>query len=276
MHLSGLFIYPVKSLRGCAVPVATVDNLGLVGDRRFLVVNEANRHVTQREFPAMARISTALSATTLTLSAEGAGSVSIPRIQPAGDRVTREVSIWKSEGLVAEDCGDLVAGWLSDFLETKCRLVRVGPQFCRPVLKPAARPGDVTAFADAVPFLAISEASLADLDDRLVAAGEESVPMDRFRPNLVISGAAAFAEDTWPRVRVGELVLRAAGPSARCIMTTTDQQTGERCGREPLHTLATYRRDEKDPTRINFGQNLIHETKSGTVRVGDPVHVLGA
>ncbi len=273
MHLSGLFIYPVKSLRGCAVASARVDTLGLVGDRRFLVVDEADRHLTQRVLPMMARVSTALSANELTLTTETSGKIAVPLTVPEGTAQLRTVSIWKSEGLLAEDCGDAVATWLSDFLSTRCRLVRIGPKFHRPVLKPAARPGDVVGFGDAVPFLVISEASLADLNARLVAKGEQPVPMNRFRPNLVIANGSAFAEDTWARFRIGEIVFRAAGPSARCIMTTTDQFSGER-GKEPLPTLATYRRDAADSTRINFGQNVIHETKSGVLRIGDRLDVL--
>lgn len=97
--------------------------------------------------------------------------------------------------------------------------------------------------------------------------------MDRFRPNLVVAGCTAFAEDAWPRFRLGGVIFRALGPSARCLVTTTDQLTGER-RREPLPALAAYRRDPTDSTKVNFGQNLINETKSGAIRVGDPVEVL--
>ncbi|MEO5959855.1 MAG: MOSC N-terminal beta barrel domain-containing protein [Opitutaceae bacterium] len=275
MHLSGLFIYPVKSLRGFAVSVAEVDALGLVGDRRFLVVDENNRFLTQRALPQMARIATKLDPRSLELSAEGAGTIAVAR---ASDPATplRTVTVWKSGNLLAEDCGDAPAAWLSDFLRTKCRLVRIGAKFRRPIFKPPfTQPGDVVSFADGFPFLVVGEASLGHLNDRLVAQGEEAVPMNRFRPNLVVNGCPPFAEDTWPRVRIGEIVLRAGGPCARCIVTTTDQLTGER-GREPLRTLATFRRDASDPTNVNFGQNLIPETKTGTLRVGDVVTVLSA
>ena len=130
---------------------------------------------------------------------------------------------------------------------------------------------DLVHFADGYPFLAISEASLADLNDRIIECGEDAVPMNRFRPNLVISGCAAFAEDTWSHMRIGKVTFRAGGPSSRCIVTTTDQITGERHGKEPLRTLATYRRDTSDPSDVNFGQNFINETKSGTLRVRDAV-----
>jgi hypothetical protein len=98
--------------------------------------------------------------------------------------------------------------------------------------------------------------------------------MNRFRPNLVVTGCDAFAEDAWPRVRIGDLVFRAAGPCARCAITTTDQETAQR-SKEPLRTFATYRRDSANPADVNFGQNLIHETKSGSLKIGDPVQVLG-
>ena len=273
MHLTGLFIHPVKSLRASAVASADVDALGFVGDRRFLVVEDHGRFLTQRTLPRMARIATSLSENLLTLSAEGAGTVNVPR---ASDPTAplRTVSVWKSEGLQAEDCGDDAANWLGDFLGVKCRLVRIGPAFQRPILKPdVALPGDVVNFADSHPFLIISEASLEDLNGRLVAQGHAALPMNRFRPNLVVTGCPAFAEDSWTRIKVGGMIFRASGPCSRCIMTTTDQFTGER-GKEPLRLLATYRRDAADPTDVNFGQNLIHETKSGRLRVGDTVEIL--
>jgi len=271
IQLSGLYRYPVKSLRGCAVPVADVDALGLAGDRRFLVVDETGRFLTQRTLPRMALIATALDAGSLTLSADGAGAISVPTASDPG-APRRMVSVWKSEGLQAEDSGDPAAAWLTDFLGVKSRLVRIGRDFDRPALKSTAVAGDRLNFADACPFLIVSEASLANLNDRLVAQGEDAVPMNRFRPNFVVTGCTAFAEDTWGRLRIGEVTFRAGGPCVRCMMTTTDQETAER-GLEPLRTLAKYRRNAGDPTNVDFGQNLFHETKTGTIRVGDVVHV---
>lgn len=270
MHLASIHLYPVKSCRGIQVDSAAFDALGLIGDRRFMVVDSAGKFITQRSHPKMALIKTALSATHLTLSTELAGDISVLResdSQPQG----RSVSVWQSEGLLADDCGSAVAEWLSEFLGQALRLVRIGEQFYRPILKPGkAQPGDVVSFADAYPFLIISEASLDNLNDRLAAKGEETLPMDRFRPNFVVSGCAAYAEDTWAKVQIGESLFRNGGPCARCIITTTDQQTAER-GKEPLRTLATYRRDPSEPSNVNFGVNLIHETKHGTLHVGDPV-----
>jgi len=273
MHVSALHIYPVKSLRGFSVPAAEIDELGFAGDRRFLVVDETGRFQTQRQLPRMALVSTALAPDTLTLSAEGAGSISVPTASdPAAP--LRTVAIWKSEGLQAEDCGPAVAAWLGDFLRIKCRLVRIGEKFRRPVLKKAAHPGDVFSFADGSPILVVSEASLADLNDHIRENAGEPVPMDRFRPNLVIAGCPAFAEDEWPGLRIGGAVLRAAGKSDRCIITTTDQATGER-GKEPLKTLARYRRDPVDPASVYFGANFINESKHGTVRVDAKVEAIG-
>jgi len=270
MFLAQLFIYPVKSLRGIGLTNAAHDGLGLVGDRRFMVVDEHGEFLTQRVLPQMALISTALDRDWLTLSADGAGEIQIARAGEVNAPL-RTVNVWKSTGLLAEDCGDAVAIWLGEFLGRPCRLVRAGPAFDRPVLKPGkARLGDRVSFADAYPFLVLSDASLVDLNDRLVARGEDALPLDRFRPNLVVSGCGAFAEDTWARVRIGSTVFRAGGPCVRCIITTTDQMTAER-GKEPLRTLATYRRDPNDPTGVIFGQNYFPESEHGWIQVGDQV-----
>lgn len=271
IRLSALFLYPVKSLGGIAVPTAQVDELGLVGDRRFLVVDAHDRFLTQRTLPRMALIRPKIGADTLHLEQPDGTGVAVPLASdPAAP--LRRVTVWKSEGLLAEDTGDESAAWLSAALATPCRLVRIGRAFHRPVSKATAVAGDVVSFADAYPFLVLSEASLADLNDRLAERGEEALPMNRFRPNLVVSGCAPYAEDTWPHLQVGSVRFRAGGPCARCIVTTTDQATATR-GKEPLRTLATYRRDPDELSDVNFGQNLIHETKTGTLRVGDFVQV---
>ena len=292
-RVSGLFLYPVKSLRGYAVPTAELDDLGFVGDRRFLVVDATGKFLTQRTAPRMARIDARLSPGTLTLSAEGAGSVAVPTASDPSAPL-RTVSVWKSEGLQAEDCGPGATAWLSEYLGLPCHLVRIGGRFTRPVLKSAARPGDLFTFADACPFLIISEASLAHLNDRIQENHGEPIPMNRFRPNIVVSDCDAFAEDFWSQICIGPsvhgdaatsprfsraevaaapvsgVVFRSAGKSVRCIVTTTDQLSGER-GKEPLKTMATFRRNPADPTELYFGVNLIHETKRGTIRVGDRV-----
>lgn len=271
LHLSGLYIHPVKSLRGCATASAEVDAFGPVGDRRFLVVDGNGRFLTQRTLPRMALISPRLQAQHLVLSAPGLPELAVRRA-PDPSAPLQRVAVWKHEALVAEDCGNEAAGWLTAFLGTSCRLVRQGRDYERAVLKTAARAGDSVSFADACPFLLISEASLAGLNDRLLSRGEEAVAMERFRPNLVVAGADAHAEDTWKHIRIGSMAFRTAGHCARCPVVTIDPATALR-GHEPLRTLAGYRRDQRDPTQVNFGVNLIHEDRAGTLKLGDPVTV---
>jgi len=265
-RVTGLFLYPVKSCRGFSVTTAELDDHGMVGDRRFMIVSaDDGIFLTQRSHPRMALIETVLTKDSLVLSSLKHGSVTIPLNVSAGQR---RVTVWKST-VNADDCGEEAAEWLTDFLGLPLRLVRMGGTYQRPMLKAAAQAGDVVSFADSCPFLIISEASLADLNSRLA----QPLPMNRFRPNLVVNGCDAFAEDAWLRLRIGNVVFRTAGPCARCPITTTDQLTAVR-GKEPLKTLATYRRDPADPTDVNFGINLIHETKRGTLRVGDALTVL--
>ncbi len=155
--------------------------------------------------------------------------------------------------------------WFSEFLGLRCRLVYLPDESVRPVDPAYGRPGDQVGLADGFPFLLISEASLADLNARL----EGSVPMNRFRPNLVVRGCGPFAEDDWKLVRIGPIAFRVVKPSARCHITTVDQETAA-TGKEPLRTLARFRRCG---TRVLFGQNLIHD-KTGTLRINDTVEVI--
>lgn len=267
-RVSGLFLYPVKSCRGHAVAQAGVDAWGFAGDRRFMVVSAADgKFLTQRSHPRLALIETELTSTALTLASPSHGSVTIPPAAVAAARTPLTVTVW-NDTVQADDCGDEAAAWLSQFLGQPLRLARMGADYRRPVKPKRARPGDEVSFADGAPFLLTAEASLHDLNDRIIARGGEPVPMDRFRPNIVLAGGAPWDEDALGRFRLGDVEFRNGWPCARCIVTTTDQDTAER-GKEPLATLATFRRDPADPTDVNFGINLVHETKTGTVRVGD-------
>ncbi len=272
MHLASLHVYPVKSLRGLSPSALEVDALGAVGDRRFMAVDPTGTFLTQRTHPRMARVGAFLEPSHLILRAEGLGEVRVARNPDRGAAVL-PVIVWRSQGLQAEDCGDLAATWLSDAIGSPCRLVRIGHAFDRPILKPGAGVGDRVSFADAAPFLVTTLASLDQLNARLMEAGSEAVPMDRFRSNLVIAGSEAFAEDRWKRIRIGTVVFRSLGPCARCVVTTTDQLTGER-GNQPLTALAAFRRDPIETSHVNFGQNLVNESKTGTLRVGDRVDIL--
>lgn len=274
MHLSGLFIHPVKALKGLSVREARVDALGLADDRRFMVVDSNGRFLTQRNLPRMALVETGLAEDRLILKAPEQGEIRVPRTssEPAS---LRTVSVWSSEDLHAEDCGDEAARWLGRFLKTECRLVRIGDAFRRPIpdRKVPARlqgTGPLVSFADGFPFLLLGEASMDDLNRRLASAGSPPVPLNRFRPNLLVSGSAPYAEDSWSRLRIGNLLFHSGGPCARCIVTTTNQETAER-GAEPLRTLAGYRRNPAKPADVLFGVNLVHETREGLLREGDSV-----
>lgn len=263
IRLSGLFIYPVKGCRGLTVTDARMDELGIIGDRRFMIVDADGKFLTQRTLPRMALIETEITAEALVLNAPGRNPLRVPLT--ANNATLRTVQVWSITGLTAEDCGGEAARWLMDFLGTPAGLVRIGPKFHRPV----GNAGDVVSFADGYPLLVVSEASLADLNSRLTTP----LPMNRFRPNLVVSGCRAFEEDQWQCFKIGEITFRNAGSCARCIVTCTDQITTER-SHEPLRTLATYRRDPRNDSDVIFGQNLIHETKTGVLKVGDALTLL--
>lgn len=269
--VSALYIYPIKSCRGFALDEARLDAYGLEHDRRFLVVDATGHFLTQRSVPRMALLETELTATELVLRARGAGELRLP-LPGEGERERRTpVVIWR-DTVEAVDLGDAAANWLRDCLGQRCRLVHTGQNFARrlrrekiPAPHQAALPEVPVAFADAYPLLAISEASLAALNDRL----EPRVLMDRFRPNIVLRGCGPHDEDTWPMVSIGGLVIRAGGDCARCTVTTVDQATALG-GKEPLRALARYRR--KPDGSVLFGQNWIH-SGPGVLRVGDRVEV---
>jgi hypothetical protein len=171
------------------------------------------------------------------------------------------VRVWNHR-CAAIPCGAKADAWVSHLLEARCRLVYMGDETRRPVEQNAAGAAGRVAFADAYPLLLISTASLDGLNARLAAP----VPMNRFRPNIVVAGVEAHAEDAWASVGAGDLELVVAKPCARCVVTTVDQATGV-AGAEPLRTLATYRRGESG---VLFGQNVVHRG-TGSLTVGLPL-----
>ena len=269
MRLDAITIYPVKSLRGVTVREAVVEPWGLAGDRRWMVVDEQGRYLTQRDLPGMARIAAVPDGDGgVALSTPGAGEARVPLPDAGGPTV--EVVVWRDR-VRAQPAGQDVDAWLSAALGRACRLVHMGdPAAARPVDPAYAGPADRVSFADGFPLLGVSAASLADLNARLA----QPVPMARFRPNLVVSGGAAWAEDGWRLLRVGGVggvAFRAVKPCARCVIVSTDQETGARArDREPLRTLAGFRRDGRG--RVLFGQNLVPDG-AGRVAVGDSVEV---
>ncbi len=262
MTLTGLHIYPVKSLRGLSPSSHPVTRLGLDHDRRWMLVDADGRFLTQRTQHRLALLSTRIEREELIIEGPGRAPLVLPLRGSAGTQT--RVRVW-SDQVAALDTGDELADWFSDYLGATARLVYFPEDGSRQVDLGFARAGDDTAFSDGFPFLLISEASLADLNARL----ETPLPMRRFRPNLVVSGCGAFDEDRWRRIRIGTVEFRVVKPCSRCVITTLDPETAER-GTEPLKTLATYRRRDK---RIYFGQNLIHDA-TGTLRLGDAVEVL--
>lgn len=269
IHLTELHIYPVKSLGGIALKEALVTPRGLAHDRRFLVVDDEGEFFTQRELPRMATVWIDLDGDTLSLSAADLETVSVPAAPPPSPAPTRKVRVWKSivdaQGVSAE-----ADRFLSDYLGERCQLVYMPDSSIRATNPAFSQPGDQVSFADGYPCLLTNQGTLDDLNLRIIANGRQSIPMNRFRSNLVIAGADAGAEDGWKRIRIGEVDFRVAKPCVRCQVTTTDQAAGEVRGPEPLATLSTYRNSPDGPM---FGQNLIPD-RPGVVRVGDAVTVL--
>lgn len=263
--LSGLYIYPIKSASGIAVSSASITDRGLEYDRRWMLVDANGKFVTQRTHPQLALVSVAIGDTDLLVTAPGYGSQAVP-LQPS-DPSLISVEVW-GDRCDAVPMPSQISQWFSEVLRFSCRLVYMPDQSDRPVDHGKVSGLDSAdglpqvSFADAYPFLLISEASLADLNHRL----DTPVPMNRFRPNLVVRGCRPFAEDGWGRIRMGAVAFRVAKPCSRCTITTVDQGTGQR-GVEPLKTLATFRQQQG---QIMFGQNLVQE-ELGTLHVGDAV-----
>jgi uncharacterized protein YcbX len=261
IRVTGLFVYPVKSCRGVALDEAELCATGLMNDRLWMVVDRHGTFMTQRDWPALARVSAEVIDGNLGLAADGMAAIRVA--EPDREAATRTVTIWRDR-CEAATAGPEAARWFTELLGTPCQLVRMPASTHRQVDPSLAADGDRVGFADCCPLLLISQESLDELNRRL----DEPVPMDRFRPNIVVDGCDPHAEDDWRRLTVGGLGFRVVKPCARCVITTTDQVTGER-GREPLRTLATYRRFGN---AVLFGQNLIHDGH-GSLRAGDEVVV---
>ncbi len=264
VHLSQIHVYPIKSAGGISPEAWEVDERGLRHDRRWMLVDEAGRFMAQRRSPRMALIGVRLEPDRLVVDAPDMPSLEVPLQPPEGK--PRLAQVW-NDLVEVLTVGAEAERWFGEFLGVRCNLVYLPDEAVRPVDPAYARTGDRVGLADGFPFLLASEASLADLNARL----QSPVPMNRFRPNLVVQGCGAFAEDGWRLIRIGGITLRVVKPCARCVITTVDQRTAT-TGKEPLRTLARFRRAGKE---VLFGQNLIHDDK-GALRVGDPVEVLKA
>jgi len=272
MRVASLHIHPVKGMRAVDVTRARVEVRGLAGDRRWLVVDEAGVFLTQRSHAKLATVNAALDGDALTLSAEGMEAL---RVRPPDSGVRRNVVVWDAHISAALASAD-AARALSEFLGENVELVYMDDKAVREkasVWTPAPVP---VSFADAFPILVTTTGSLAALNDDIEKHGGARVPMARFRSNIVIECDEPWAEDKWDRLEIGEVALDLVKPSDRCIVTTTDQQTGRRMGKEPLAALARIHRST-DP-RINgviFGENAVPRAL-GEIAVGDKVTVVSA
>lgn len=262
MRLSGLFVYPIKSCGGVSLTESDVVPRGLAFDRRYMLVDERGRFITQREERRLCEVKVALEQERLRVTAPQTAPLILEReLDPTG-LATAPYQVWNSSGLALR--APEGSRWFSDFLKREVSLLYMPEHERRAVNPKRARPGDIVSFADGYPLLLISEASLSDLNRRL----EEPLEMRRFRPNLVISGAEPYAEDTFTSLRIGEVSFRGVKRCERCVITTLDPDSGE-AGREPLRTLAKYRLEDGN---VWFGMNLIHDGP-GTLRLGDEVHL---
>lgn len=272
--LASLHLYPIKGCRGVDVASASVAVTGLVhdgvGDREWMLVDEGGRFVTQREHPQLALVVVGIDAGALTLTVRGAAPLRVA--PPAADGPAREVVVWRSH-VLARDGGDDAADLVSTWLGVHVRLVRFDrsrPRACNPQF--AGDSGAHTLFADGYPLLVIGESSLSELNGRMAGYGEPPLPMNRFRPNVVVRGLPPFAEDHLATLRIGDLALAPVKPCVRCQVTTTDQATAA-VGVEPLRTLGEFRMDEQFGG-VTFGMNAVVTAGAGTaIAAGSPVDV---
>ncbi|WP_312344194.1 YcbX family protein [Leclercia sp.] len=261
--LSRLFIHPVKSMRGIGLTHALADVSGFAFDRIFMVTELDGTFITARQFPQMVRFTPAPVQDGLHLTAPD-GSSSIVRFSDFAP-ADAPTEVWGNH-FTARIAPDAINRWLSEFFSRPVQLRWVGPELTRRVAKFAAVP---LSFADGFPYLLTNEASLRDLQQRCPA----SVQMEQFRPNLVVTGAAAWEEDTWKVIRIGEVIFDVVKPCSRCIFTTVSPEKGQKHpAGEPLKTLQSFR-TAQDNGDVDFGQNLIPRS-SGVIRVGDEVEIL--
>jgi len=283
-QLTGLHIYPLKSAYRLSPESAQVEPWGLTGDRRWMLVDERGRAFTQRDEPTLGQLRV-LPAPDGSLSITAADGARLEVAAPStadGDPIV-QAEVFGSVFTAAEAAKEAQLWFAERF--GAVRLVHLdSPGTSRAVEPEYASPGDTVSMADGYPLLLTTTASLAELNTRIGADHPDderkgaALPMERFRPNLVVDGTEAWAEDGWRRIRVGEVTFRVVKPCGRCVVTTTDQETGERRGPEPLLALGRHHRFGK---KLAFGQNLIPERPEGvtgsllgTVHLGDEVTVL--
>lgn len=262
-RLASIHVYPVKSCAPMKLQSALVQSRGLQFDRRWMLTDESGQFVTGRKFGGLVRVSVLADASGLVLTAPGMQSLEVPVPAQAPRHIAE---VWGARVSVV-DAGDVAAAWFSQFAGQALRLVHADAAAHRPVDPKYAQPGDEVSLADGFPVLLLSQTAVQELTDRV---GREMVAA-RFRPNLVISGVPAHAEDSWRRIRIGAIDFDVVTACVRCAFTTVDPVSGERSADgEPLRSLKSYRHNGKG---ITFGQNLIARGE-GRITVGEALHVI--
>ncbi len=261
MKLTDIWIYPIKSLGGIRMEHAEVLEKGLRYDRRYMLVDENNKFITQRAVPTLALFKLYFHESGFLISYQSE-SLIIP-FEPLQKKEATPAIIW-NDNVMVHELGDQINDWFTAQLKTKCKLVFFPESHKRDIDKEFAHNNEQVSLADGYPFLIIGKASLDDLNNRL----KDAVPMNRFRPNFVFEGGKPFEEDSWKNFSIGSINFSGIKPCARCTITTVDQETAK-TGSEPLATLSKFRKKE---SKVNFGQNLI-ATTLGEVKIGDEIKI---
>lgn len=264
LTLTGLYIYPIKSLGGIPLNEAKVEEMGLQYDRRWMLIDEEGIFITQRKYAELALLQVSIDKTGLTVrhKIEAEKTISFGFTETTGKSV--HVTIWDDQCMALE-VSEKVNEWFSFFMNKEVKLVHIPENEKRFVDPKYASQQEIVGFADGYPFLIISEASLEGLNERL----DNPVPMDRFRPNFVFKGGEPHVEDEFDTFKIGEIQFRAVKPCARCVLTTVNQETAKKTA-EPLKTLALYRTKN---SKVMFGQNLVH-TGKGSIHIGDTLDII--
>ncbi len=302
MKISEISIYPIKSLKGISLDRSVVEKRGLQYDRRWMLTDPDGMFFTQRDVPKMATVEVEVLGGALRLTSDGIGSIEIPLEPDRGER--ESVTVWDST-LIGETYVGAMNEWFSDVLSKRCKLVRMPDNGTRHVSEKFDLGEDTVSFADGYPLLLIGEASLGEVNRRIETDYTElpprhrdddtppkqggelftPYPMNRFRPNVVVTGTNAFEEDGWAKIKIGEAIFRVPKPCARCVVTTIDQAKGEYAGKEPLKTLASFRMAKdafpgkfealgQTANAVLFGENLIPENPGVSINLGDEIEVL--
>ena len=268
LKLSEIYIYPIKSLGGIRLEKANITSRGLENDRRFMLVDENGRFLSQREHPQLAIFQTEIEGDFLKITNKKNGSslkINIQYSIPQSFNHSIIVKIWDDETTAIEVSNE-ASNWFTEALDIPARLVYMPEESLRKTDAQYSLTGEeITSFSDGYPILIIGQSSLDDLNNRL----ENPVNINRFRPNFVFTNGEPFEEDAWHEFTVGNVRFFGVKPCARCVMTTINQETGEKRGKEPLLTLNKYR---KVGNKILFGQNVL-VSQLGTVEVGDFIEV---